>query len=66
MVNFHLTTKAQRPGAREATIATATLPPGSLQRMVRHNLLTRQSQKLLIRAPKINVRADRNHDASLR
>ena len=29
-----LTTQAQRPGAREATIATATLPPGSLQRMV--------------------------------
>jgi hypothetical protein len=31
-----LTTQAQRPGARDATIATATLPPGSLQRMVRH------------------------------
>jgi hypothetical protein len=31
----HLTTQAQRPGARDATIATATLPPGSLQRMVR-------------------------------
>ena len=30
-----LTTQAQRPGARDATIATATLPPGSLQRMVR-------------------------------
>jgi hypothetical protein len=30
-----LTTQAQRPGAREATIATATLPRGSLQRMVR-------------------------------
>jgi hypothetical protein len=30
-----LTTQAQRPGAGEATIATATLPPGSLQRMVR-------------------------------
>src|SRR5262245_20825151 len=30
-----LTTQAQRPGAREATIATATPPPGSLQRMVR-------------------------------
>src|SRR5262245_20459594 len=31
--SFHgkcrLTTKAQRPGAREATIATTTLPPGS-------------------------------------
>src|SRR5258706_1987513 len=25
----------QRPGARDATMATATLPPGSLQRMVR-------------------------------
>ena len=31
-----LTTQAQRPGARDATIATATPPPGSLQRMVRH------------------------------
>ena len=30
-----LTPQAQRPGARDATIATATLPPGSLQRMVR-------------------------------
>src|SRR4051794_32663651 len=30
-----LTTQAQRPGARDATMATATLPPGSLQRMVR-------------------------------
>src|SRR5687767_8542086 len=30
-----LTTQAQRPGALEATMATATLPPGSLQRMVR-------------------------------
>ena len=29
-----LTTQAQRPGARDATIATATLSPGSLQRMV--------------------------------
>src|SRR4026207_2115963 len=29
-----LTTQAQRPGARDATIATTTLPPGSLQRMV--------------------------------
>ena len=30
----HLTTQAQRPGARDASIATATLPPGSLQRLV--------------------------------
>jgi hypothetical protein len=30
-----LTTQAQRPGAWDATIATATLSPGSLQRMVR-------------------------------
>src|SRR5204863_4834582 len=30
-----LTTQAQRPGARDATMATATPPPGSLQRMVR-------------------------------
>jgi hypothetical protein len=28
------TTKAQRPGAQEATIAAATLPPGSLKRMI--------------------------------
>src|SRR5205807_213263 len=33
-----LTNQAQRPGAREATFATATLPPGSLQRMVRRRL----------------------------
>src|ERR1043166_4809241 len=30
-----LTTQAQRPGVRDATIATATLPPGSLQCMIR-------------------------------
>jgi hypothetical protein len=30
-----LPTQAQRPGARDATMATATLPPGSLPRMVR-------------------------------
>src|SRR5437773_1352406 len=30
-----LTTQPQRRGARDATIATATLMPGSLQRMVR-------------------------------
>jgi len=29
-----LTTQAQRPGARDATIATVTRPPGSLQRLV--------------------------------
>src|ERR1041384_2253442 len=34
-VRSRLTTQAQRPGAGEATIATAALPPGSLQRMVR-------------------------------
>ena len=32
---FGLTTQAQRPGARDAWIATATLSLGSLQRMVR-------------------------------
>src|SRR5260221_13557200 len=32
---YRLTTQAQRPGAPDATIATTTLPPGSLQRMVR-------------------------------
>src|SRR5262245_61634603 len=32
-----LTTQAQRPGARDTTIATATLSPGSLQRMVRRH-----------------------------
>ena len=31
---FHRTTQAQRPGARDATIATVTLPPGSLQRIL--------------------------------
>src|SRR5690349_15957340 len=30
-VRCGLTTQAQRPGAGDATIATATLPPGSLQ-----------------------------------
>jgi hypothetical protein len=40
-VSCCLTTQAQRPGARDATIATATPPPGSLQRMVRcHRLAT--------------------------
>ena len=33
------TPQAQRPGARDATIATATLPPGSLQRMVRRRMI---------------------------
>ncbi len=32
--SFCLTTRAQRPGARNATIATTTLTPGSLERMV--------------------------------
>src|SRR5437763_11061807 len=31
---FRRTTQAQRPGARDATIATAMLPPGSLQRLI--------------------------------
>lgn len=35
-----LTTQAQRPGTRDATIATATPMPGSLQRMVRRRLHT--------------------------
>jgi len=35
VMRCRLTTQAQRPGARDATIATTTLPPGSLQRMVR-------------------------------
>src|SRR3974390_1916566 len=34
-----LTTQAQRPGGRGARIATTTLPPGSLQRMVRRHFL---------------------------
>src|SRR5438093_11116078 len=33
--HYRLTSQAQRPGAREATIATTTLTPGSLQRTVR-------------------------------
>src|SRR5207248_877494 len=36
--SISLTTQAQRPGARDAVIATTTLPPGSLQRMVRPRL----------------------------
>ena len=32
---WRLTTHAQRPGPRDARIATATRGPGSLQRMVR-------------------------------
>jgi hypothetical protein len=34
-VHSGLTTQAQRPGPREAAIATVTRWPGSLQRMVR-------------------------------
>src|SRR4051794_18850479 len=37
-----LTTQAQRPGARDATIATATLPPGSLQSVVRPSAVLRK------------------------
>jgi len=33
-----LTTQAQRPGPRDAWIATTTLTPGSLERMVRPRL----------------------------
>jgi len=35
-MQLHVATndEAQRPGARDATIATATLSPGSLERMV--------------------------------
>jgi hypothetical protein len=32
---YRLTTQAQRPGARDATIANRDAMPGSLQRMVR-------------------------------
>lgn len=42
-VLIRLTTKAQRPGARERSIATATLSPGSLQRMV-SRLVTHHTQ----------------------
>jgi len=35
VVVIGLTTQAQRPGPRDTGIATATLSPGSLQRMVR-------------------------------
>ena len=38
-VRSGLTTQAQRPGARDATIATTTPPTGSLQRMVRCHIL---------------------------
>jgi len=41
-----LTTQAQRPGPRDATIATAMLPPGSLQRMVRPTSLCLVSHSL--------------------
>jgi hypothetical protein len=34
MCERRLTTQAQRPGTRDAMIATATLKPGSLQRML--------------------------------
>lgn len=34
-LSSHVTTQAQRSGAGDATTATATLAPGSLQRMVR-------------------------------
>ena len=36
-VSSRVRTQAQRPGARDATLATATLPPGSPQRMVRRH-----------------------------
>src|ERR1051325_6781851 len=39
MLSGRLTTQAQRPGARDATIATAMLSPGSLQRMVSRHLI---------------------------
>jgi hypothetical protein len=33
------TTQAQRPGARDATIATTTLPPGSLRMVLGHGVM---------------------------
>src|ERR1041385_647168 len=46
-----LTTQAQRPGARGRSIATATLPPGSLQRMVRPTHHGSHLYRLLRREP---------------
>src|ERR1041384_100302 len=46
-----LTPQAQRPGARDATIVTATLPPGSLQRMVRRYWGHVMSRRATNRAP---------------
>ncbi len=43
-----LTTQAQRPGARDATIATATLSPGSLERMVRRQVFVYLVVHLLV------------------
>ena len=51
-----LTTQAQRPGAWDATIATATPPPGSLQRLVRP-----QDRDLENKPHKINGYTDTTH-----
>jgi len=57
-----LTTQAQRPGARDATMATTTLPPGSLQRMVRPlcaHPTKNMVQKISIGPPPIAMRSTR-------
>jgi len=60
-VLMRLTTQAQRPGPRDATIATATLPPGSLQRMVRprysHAQSLSQALRLIVLCHRRNHRA---------
>ena len=64
-----LTTKAQRPGPRGRTIATATRWPGSLQRMVRlfhtplmlNTTLTAQNDSSDPRVTGSNVAANAHH-----
>src|SRR3954464_261087 len=46
MTSAHLTIQAQRPGPRDATIATVMRWPGSLQRMVRRFVLVHVRSKL--------------------
>jgi hypothetical protein len=56
------TTKAQRPGPPDATIATTTLSPGSLERIVRPRCHGREINALTMKviisaAPKIGIGA---------
>src|SRR5262245_31430209 len=65
-VRSGLTTQAQRPGPRDATIATRARWPGSLQRMVRRQSLAIPGCPVNLHETVANCSADRDLAATLR